>query len=194
MTSVFVVDDHPIVAEGVALVLQDDGDLTYVGAAGTLAEATTAVALLCPDVILLDVRLPDSDVETAVRSLKRTLVAANIVLFTADPAHPHIRRARASGAVATVAKHTAPARLRDIIRAAATGRSLTEDGEVEGVLTPRQHDVLSRVATGLTTIEIAEELGLQPTTVKAYWQETMQRLDVRNRAEAIAAAYRRGLL
>ena len=193
MIGVFVVDDHPIVAQGVEMTLEDEPDLRFVGSASTLAEAITLLPGLRPRIILLDVRLPDADVETAVRAIRRRAETAHVVLFTADPTHPHIRRARAAGAVATVPKDTSPTRLREIIRNAAAGRALAIEPD-GGVLTPRQHDVLSRVAVGMTNAEIAHELGLKPTTVKAYWQGTMQRLDVRNRAEAIAAAYRRGLL
>jgi DNA-binding NarL/FixJ family response regulator len=194
VTTVFVVDDHPIVAQGIALVLDGDAELRFAGAAGGLREATADVARVRPDVVLLDVRLPGTDVVTAVEALTRAAPAARILLFTADPSHPHVRNARAAGAVATLAKDTPPARLRRLIRAAAQGGPLEDDTDDASVLTARQHDVLTRVATGMTNVEIAEELGLQPTTVKAYWQETMQRLGVRNRAEAIAAAYRRGLL
>lgn len=194
MIGVFVVDDHPIVAQGIELVLDDDTDLRFAGAAGVLSDATDAVGRILPDVILLDVRLPDTDVVTAVDALTRAAPAACILLFTADPSHPHVRSARAAGAVATLAKDTPPERLRRLIRAAARGETLEDDSGDAGVLTARQHDVLSKIATGMTNIEIAEELGLQPNTVKAYWQETMWRLGVRNRAEAIATAYRRGLL
>ncbi|KRB75073.1 hypothetical protein ASE01_17060 [Nocardioides sp. Root190] len=194
MTRVFVVDDHPVVAQGVGWALDDEPDLEFVGAAPTLHQAVAAVAGARPDVVLLDVRIPDTDVVVAVRDLLRAAPGAAIVLFTADPSHPYVRAARAAGAVATVSKDTAPARLRAIIRSAAVGTRLDEDDAITALLTPRQQDVLVRVATGMTTIEIATELNLQATTVKAYWQEAMQRLGVRNRAEAIASAYRRGLL
>lgn len=194
MTRVFVVDDHPVVAQGVSWALDDEPDLEFVGAARTLSEALGAIAKARPDVLLLDVRLPDTDVVSAVRDLSAAASWAHIVLFTADPSHPQVRAARAAGALTTVAKDTLPTRLRAIIRAVAAGEPLGEDHAAEAVLTPRQHDVLARVATGMTTTEIATDLGLQATTVKAYWQEAMQRLGVRNRAEAIASAYRRGLL
>lgn len=193
MIGIFVIDDHPIVAQGVTAVLAEAADLVFVGSAATLAEGLTAVATSGPDVVLLDVRLPDTDPVTAVEALRRALPQARIVLFTADPTHPHIRGARAAGAVATVAKDAGPESLRAVLRQVVAGVPTRDDAE-PGLLTPRQHDVLTRVAMGMTGTEIAAELKLRPTTVKAYWQETMQRLGVRNRAEAIAAAYHRGLL
>ncbi len=194
MTTVFVVDDHPIVAQGIELVLTGDPQLRFAGGASALHEAIAAVARVKPDVVLLDVRLPDTDVVTAVEALTRAAPSARILLFTADPRHPHVRNARAAGALATLAKDTPPAFLRRLIWTAAQGVPFEEITDDPTVLTARQHDVLIRVATGMTNGEIAEQLGLQLTTVKAYWQETMQRLCVRNRAEAIAAAYQRGLL
>ncbi|MFC9664057.1 LuxR C-terminal-related transcriptional regulator [Nocardia sp. NPDC127606] len=193
MISVFVIDDHPIVAQGVALVLDGDPDLRFVGACEDLGSGVVAIVRLRPSVVLLDVRLPGTDVATAVRTLAHAVAETRIVLFTAYPEHADVRRARSAGAVATAAKDTPPPKLRELIRAVVRGELLGGDFE-SGVLTTRQHDVLCRVATGMTNVEIAEQLGLQPSTVKAYWQETMQRLGVRNRAEAIAAAYQRGLL
>lgn len=194
MITVFIVDDHPVVAQGIAMILDGDEQLQFAGAASGLREAITAVARFKPDVVLLDVRLPGTDVVTGVEALIRAAPTVRILLFTADPEHMQVRNARAAGALATLAKDTPPARLRRFIRTVAAGEPLDGDTDDPGVLTARQYDVLARVATGMTNGEIAEQLGLQPTTVKTYWQETMQRLGVRNRAEAIAAAYRRGLL
>lgn len=193
MTSVFVIDDHPIVAQGIALVLDGDPELRFAGGCDELGEAVLAMDRIRPSVVLLDVRLPGTDVVTAVRALTHAAPETRILLFTAYPRHADVRRARSAGAVATVAKDTPPAQLRELIRAVVRGELLGGDLG-SGVLTGRQHDVLCRVATGMTNVEIAAQLGLQPTTVKAYWKETMQRLGVRNRAEAIAAAYQRGLL
>lgn len=194
MTRVVVVDDHPVGAQGVAFVLEDDQDLSFVGAARSAGEAVGLVQRTHPDVVLLDVRLPDRGVVATVRDLRRSAPEAAILLFTADPSHPHVGQARAAGALAVLAKDTAPPALRRALRDAACGKAPSSAEGPAALLTARQHDVLVRVATGMTTVEIATELRLQPTTVKAYWQETMQRLNVRNRAQAIAAAYRRGLL
>lgn len=194
MTRVVVVDDHPVVAQGVAFVLEDDRDLSFVGAARSAGEAVGLVQRTHPDVVLLDVRLPDRGVVATVQQIRRSAPAAAILLFTAHPSHPDLGQARAAGALAVLAKDTAPHDLRRALHEAASGKAPSSAAGPAAVLTARQQDVLVRVATGMTTVEIATELRLQPTTVKAYWQETMQRLNVRNRAEAIAVAYRRGLL
>ena len=190
---VFVVDDHPIVQQGVSNVFEDDSDIMLVGAAETLSSAVSSVRTLRPDVILLDVRLGDEKVASAVTALRRAWSSSHIVLFTAHPAHAGIREALKAGAIATLPKEIAPIQLREAVRAAFAG-SLQRGVLEPDWLTPRQREVLEGVASGMTNIEIADRLRLQPATVKAYWQEAMQRLGVRNRAEAIATAYRLDLL
>ena len=159
-----------------------------------LPEAVAAVHGRKPDVILLDVRLGDTDVTSAVTALGAAAPQARIVLFTADPHNPQIPHARRAGAVTTVPKDTAPATLRAVVRAAHQGTLRDDAPPGRALLTPRQREVLACVASGMTNSEIGEELGLRPTTVKAYWQEILQRIGARNRADAIATAYRLGLL
>lgn len=199
--SVLVVDDHPIVEQGVRNVISEDDDLTFAGAAHDLHAALRLVQTCRPDVILLDVRLGDTDAISAVRSLSSTLPSAAIILFTAHPRSPDTVRAIRAGACAAIAKETSPRRIRELIKSFTSGSFRAKPGcpmtireSDRSILTPRQQEVLEKVAAGMTNSEIAKELHLQPTTVKSYWQESMQRLGVRNRAEAIASAYNQGLL
>jgi DNA-binding NarL/FixJ family response regulator len=192
--TLFVVDDHPIVQAGIENVFVDEDEFELLGAATSLPEAVAAVHRRMPDVILLDVRLGDTDVVSAVTALSAAAPRARVVLFTADPQNPHVPRARRAGAVATVPKDTVPAELRAVVRAAHEGTLRDEAPPERHLLTPRQCEVLACVAAGMTNSEAARELGLRPTTVKAYWQEILQRLGARNRADAIATAYRLGLL
>lgn len=190
----FVVDDHPIVQAGVENVFVDEDEFELLGAATSLPEAVAEVHKRQPDVILLDVRLGDTDVTSAVTDLRAAAPEARVVLFTADPRNPQIPHARRAGAVTTVPKNTAPAELRAVVRAARDGTLCDEAPRERALLTLRQQEVLACVASGMTNNEIAEELGLRSTTVKAYWQEILQRIGARNRADAIATAYRLGLL
>jgi DNA-binding NarL/FixJ family response regulator len=190
----FVVDDHPIVEAGIQNVFVDEDEFELVGAATSLPEAVAAAHRRQPNVILLDVRLGDIDVTSAVKALRAAAPEACVVLFTADPRNPQIPDARRAGAVTTISKATAPAQLRAVVRAAGEGRLRDDSPTGRSLLTPRQCEVLACVASGMTNSEIAQELGLRPTTVKAYWQEILQRIGARNRADAIATAYRLGLL
>lgn len=190
----FVVDDHPIVQAGIRNVFVDEDEFEVVGAATSLTEAVACAQHRQPNVILLDVRLGDSDVTSAVTALRAAAPAACVVLFTADPHNARIPDARRAGAVTTIPKDTAPAELRSVVRAAADGRLRDDPPDGRSLLTRRQREVLTCVAGGMTNSEIGRELGLRPTTVKAYWQEILQRIGARNRADAIATAYRLGLL
>lgn len=192
--SVFVIDDHPIVQAGVENVFLDHAEFELVGAAETLSRAVAAMSSLRPDVVLLDVRLEGSDVVQGVDEVLKAASDAHVILFTADPRHPRIPSALRAGAVATITKGTSAADLRAAVRAAFEGRNEIRFESDRPLLTPRQHEVLTGVGKGMTNSEIAAELGLSPATVKAYWQETLQRIGARNRADAISTAHRLGLL
>lgn len=190
MTRVHVVDDHPVVRQGVALVLADHPHLELTGSSSNAAQALVKVVREQPDVILLDVRLQGSNVVTVVRSLRRASSDSRILLFTADPAHPMIPAALAAGAAAVVSKDVSPTDLRDIL----VEKSSAASRPPVRLLTPRQQEVLELIAQGLTNAEVADHLGLASETVKDYWQQVRQRLGARNRAEAITVAHQRGLL
>ncbi|HRI94641.1 MAG TPA: response regulator transcription factor [Nocardioides sp.] len=199
--SIVVIDDHPIVEEGVRNLVSADGDLTFAGAAQTLRAGLRMVQSCRPDVILLDVRLGETGATTAVHALRSIHPSAAIILFTAHPRSADAARAIRAGACSAIPKETPPRRIRELVKAVVSGSVVSGrglpaliHGSDRHSLTPRQLEVLEMVAAGMTNREIAEELHLRPTTVKAYWQESMQRLGVRNRAEAIAFAYSQGLL
>lgn len=120
--------------------------------------------------------MPNSGVLDAVRGILEASPRSAILLFTGDARHPDVRAALAAGAIGLVAKDTTPADLRAAIRDAAAGELVSADermGSATHTLTPRELDVLHCVATGMTNVQIAAQLGLQATTVKAYWEEAM---------------------
>ena len=201
LIEVFVVDDHPVVLEGIRIVLGDSADMRLVGSATTPAQAAIDIPLLSPDVVLLDVRLGREDPIALVRTITATIPSAAVLLFTADPAHPSIPAALAAGARAVVSKDVGSAALSAAIRAAfhrarVIGVDVASDPPnlASIALTPRELEVLRHVALGQTNPEIATELGLTTSTVKTYWQTAMQKLDVRTRTEAVRTAHRLGLL
>ncbi|MFL6130241.1 MAG: response regulator [Mycobacteriales bacterium] len=201
-----VTDDHPIVLDGVTLALQNTSWLRVAGYARTGREAIAAVQNLRPDVILLDLRLPDMLGPEAVQALRAQDPRVKIILFTAYPDHAALDAALAAGAHGVVVKDTEREDLVDVIRRVVAGervagidvgssgdallsRKLREHG-----LTRREYDILRRVAMGETNPEIAAALGLARNTVKTYLQRAMEKLGARNRVEALARANQLGIL
>jgi two-component system, NarL family, nitrate/nitrite response regulator NarL len=203
---VLVADDHPIVLDGVALALQRVPFLEVAGYARNGRDAIEAVRRDEPDVVLLDLRLPDMLAPEATRKLLEQAPTVKIIIFTAYPDHAALTAALAAGAHGVVVKDTERADLVDVIRRVAAGervvcvdigpdrsvllnRKLREHG-----LTRREYEILRHVAMGETNPEIAGALGLTRNTVKTYLQRALEKLGARNRVEALARASELGIL
>ena len=191
-----VVDDHPVVALGIRSLLAGSG-IALVGTAETAHDAVARARALQPDVILLDVLLPDRDASDVVRQLVAAGCRSRILLFTANRTHPAVSAALTAGAHGCLSKQISAAQLIATVKEAArpdyTGGDTGTDGAIEQ-LSLRQQQILDRVARGATNREIADEMGLAPNTVKTYWQQALVKLGARNRVEAIARAYEIGLI
>lgn len=200
---VLVVDDHPVVRDGVAMSLGASSALQIVGYAGSGAEATTVASETQPDVILLDLRLGDILAPEIVADLLACAPGAQIALFTAYPEHAAVQAAIDAGVAGVLVKDSHRA---DLVRAVL---SLAREGRLPGsqpvfpgdanaatggAISPREYAVLRRVAMGQSNPEIAEEMFISRNTVKSYLQNVMQKLGARNRVEAIAKARELGLL
>jgi two-component system, NarL family, nitrate/nitrite response regulator NarL len=209
--SVLVVDDHPIVLEGVGHLVDSTPWITLAGYARTGREAITLAEQTQPDVVLLDLRLPDMLGPEVVHGIHRCAPGARIVLFTAYPDHAAVQPALAAGARAVVLKDADRADLVDVIRRTATDEPLDQasgvgslgPGEIsqrltqrlrECALTRREYDILRRVSMGETNPEIADALGLTRNTVKTYVQSALNKLGARNRIEALNRLNELGLL
>jgi two-component system nitrate/nitrite response regulator NarL len=195
---ILVVDDLPVVRDGVEMLTQSCSFLRVVGYAATGAQALEVASGAAPDIILLDVRLPDMLAPDLVRGLQLRAPAAKIVLFTAYPDHPAVAAALEAGAYGVWPKDTARMDL-----AAAIARTMHRDSpehpkdsmrQRDSLIARREYDVLRRVARGETNYEIAEAMSLSPNTVKTYLRNVMHKLGARNRVEAISRARERGLL
>jgi two-component system, NarL family, nitrate/nitrite response regulator NarL len=195
---VFVVDDHPVVRDGVVLLANTSRKIDVVGYASTGKSALEHVRDMQPHVILLDLRLPDMLAPELIDAFNRIVPEARVVVFTAYPEHPAVRAALDAGAFGVVPKDAARTDLVSII----TGAALGEDSpnahqpaqRTHTLVGRREYDVLRRVAIGETNQEIADAMSLSPNTVKAYLRNLMQKLDARNRVEAISRAREVGLL
>jgi DNA-binding NarL/FixJ family response regulator len=203
---VLVVDDHPVVTSGVTLLLRSEPGITLVGSARTGREAVSVAQELRPDVILLDLRLPDMLATEVVGRLRGVVPGAKIILFTAYADHAALPAALDAGVAGCLLKDVSTTDLAASIRQADAGLTVL-DPRLEGVtagrlraelyragLTRREYEVLRLVAAGHTNPEIAEKLGLTRNTVKTYLQNTMTKLGARNRVEAIAKASEARLL
>lgn len=203
---VLVVDDHPVVTQGVTLLLRSQPDVVLVGSARTGREALEAAAELAPDVVLLDLRLPDMLATEVIRKLRSVRPEARVLLFTAYAGHAALAAALDEGVAGCLLKDVSTTDLASAIQQAHRGLSVMDQRLDESShgrmrealfragLTRREYEVLRLVAAGHTNPEIADELGLTRNTVKTYLQSTMTKLGARNRVEAIAKAAEARLL
>jgi DNA-binding NarL/FixJ family response regulator len=201
-----VVDDHPVVTYGVTLLLRSDPGIALVGSARTGREALDVVGKLMPDVILLDLRLPDMLATEVIRRLRIAAPGVRVILFTAYAEHAALPEALAAGVAGCLIKDVATADLASAVHRARNGevvmdprisgsaKTVPHDALCRAGITKREYEVLRLVAAGNTNPEIAEELGLARNTVKTYLQTAMVKLGARNRVEAIAKASEARLL
>ncbi|HEU0172218.1 MAG TPA: response regulator transcription factor [Acidimicrobiales bacterium] len=208
--SVLVVDDHPIVLDGVRLLVDSTSWITLAGYARTGREAITVAEQTQPDVVLLDLRLPDMLGPEVIHGILRGAPDAKVVLFTAYPDHAAVEPALAAGARAVVLKDADRADLVGVLRRVAAGETIpaTAGGGADAgaanqqlarklrqwALTRREYDILRRISMGETNPEIAEALGLTRNTVKTYVQSALNKLGARNRIEALNRLHEGGLL
>jgi two-component system nitrate/nitrite response regulator NarL len=201
-----VVDDHPIVRDGVAMLVHRTPWVEVVGYARKGREALDCASELEPDVVLLDLRLPDMLGPEIVRGIHARAPKAILVIFTAFADHAAISAARSAGASALLLKDASGAEMLELLGRIRAGEELSwsdDPAEVERRrssalaqlgLTRREYDVLRRVALGETNPEIAEAMNLSRNTVKSYLQSTFSKLGTRNRVEALARAGELNLL
>ena len=205
LASVMVVDDHPVVRDGVMLLLRTDPLLTVVGGAESGRAALESAAALQPDVVLLDLRLPDMLAPEVITGLQACCPTARIVVFTAHGDHDGVRAALDAGAHGCLLKDAGTTDLVSAMRRVLAGERVIDPRVLPGGsapesalartgLTRREYEVLRLVAQGRTNPEIAESMGLARNTVKTYLQSALQKLGARNRVEAISKANEVGLL
>jgi two-component system, NarL family, nitrate/nitrite response regulator NarL len=208
-TGILVVDDHPVVREGTSMLVDNDARMELLGYARTGAEAIEATRRLRPDLVLLDLCLPDMLAPEVIRGLLAVQPTVRVLLFTAYADHAALQAALEAGAHGCLLKDATRTDLLRSIRRVAAGEQVidpriaddrspdaaTRSAAAERIaLTAREYDVLRRVALGETNPEIAAALDLTRNTVKSYLQSAFGKLDARNRVEAIVRARDAGLL
>lgn len=208
---VLVCDDHTLVRRGVAEALLADVTLAVVGEAGSGAEALARAALVQPDLVLLDLRLPDIDGVEVTRRLLAAQPALPILILTSFSDDPALLDALRAGARGCLLKDVEPTTLVAAIHSAVRGEPVLASVVTErlladwrspsvatrqpdALLSPRERDVLKLVAQGARNKEIAHALGITERTAKAHLSHIMEKLDAVDRTAAVTIAVRRGLI
>ena len=208
MIRVLLVDDHPVVREGIRGMLSAETGLTVVGEAASGPEAVALAAALSPDVVLMDLRMPGGDGVAATARITAEYPGAHVLVLTTYDTDADILRAVEAGATGYLLKDTPRADLADAVRAAARGETVLT-GRVAGklltgmrqraepspaALSPRETEVLRLAADGMTNAAIGRALHISQTTVKTHLMRAYDKLGVGDRTAAVSQAIRRGLL
>jgi DNA-binding NarL/FixJ family response regulator len=206
MIRILVIDDHPVVREGLVASLEDDPEFEVVGAAGSLEEALPLATARRPDVILLDLELPRVDGLAAIPILGGAHADARVLILTAYDTDERVLGAIRSGARGYLLKGAPLNEIARAIRAVHAGETYLEPriagkvvaelrpGRKTGALSRREREVLRLIAGGQSNKQIAQALGITERTVKFHVASVLNKLGAENRAQAVALAGQRGLI
>jgi two-component system, NarL family, response regulator NreC len=208
-----LVDDHVVVRSGLRMLLDGISDIEIIGEGGTAQQAMEVVKVLRPDVVLMDIGLPDSSGIDAARAIKERYPDIAIVALTIHEDEEYFFKMLEAGASGYVPKRAAPEELLTAIRAAAAGEVylypsmakllvrgyLGQDSPTSastGIdqLTPREQEVLQHLADGASNDEIANVLNISPKTVARHRENIMRKLNLHSRTELVKYAIRKGII
>ncbi|MFD0204854.1 MULTISPECIES: response regulator transcription factor [Saccharothrix] len=214
MIRVVLVDDQPLVREGLRALLGRAEDITVVGEAADAAGGVALVRRERPDVVLMDIRMPGGDGIGATRRIVADpdLRHVHVVVLTTFDTDEHLFDAVRAGAAGFLLKDTSPDDLRNAVRVVAGGDALLSPAVTRrvmraaaarpaprsadrlAVLTPREREVLAEVGTGRSNAEIAERLVISAATARTHVGRLLTKLDARDRAQLVVIAYETGLV
>lgn len=208
MIRVLIIDDHPIIREALSAIFSSQPDLEVLGAAGSAEEALRLIQSHHPDVALLDLDLPDVDGARFLPEIQRASPQTRVLIFTAYDNDERIIATIRSGAKGYLIKGAPTHEVLHAIRVVSGGGSYLEPSiaaklmahmgdphhDEEVLLSDRERQVLRLVADGYPNKQIASALGISPSTVKFHLTSIFTKLDVDNRAQAVAQAAQKGLL
>jgi DNA-binding NarL/FixJ family response regulator len=199
---VLSVDDHPLLREGIAAIINNQPDMLLVGDASSGSEALVKFREHRPDVTLMDLRLPDISGIDAMIAIRSEFADARIIMLTTFEGDVEIQRALEAGARGYMLKSMPPRELLDVIRQVYAGKkrvppevaSYLAEHLSDEALTVREIDVLRHVAGGNRNRDIAEQLCISEETVKVHVKHIMEKLGAHDRTQAVAIAVRRGII
>ena len=206
MIRIAVIDDHPVVREGLVAALEDDPEFEVVGASGSVEDALPLVTARRPDIVLLDLELPGMDGLAAIPVLGAASAGTRIIILTAYDTDERVLGAIRGGAKGYLLKGAPLGEIARAIRAVHAGETYLEPriatkvvaelepGRRTGALSRREREVLRLIAGGQSNKQIALALGITERTVKFHVTSVLNKLGAENRAQAVALAGQRGLL
>ncbi len=209
---VFLADDHPIIRDGLRAILEAQGDIAVVGEAGDGRQAVQQVRTLKPDVVVMDIAMPEMNGTEATRQIHETCPDAQIVILSMHDTSEHIYQALRAGARGYLLKESAGAEVVSAVRAVQSGRRYLcqkitetvldnyidrkmgeEDKSPLETLSAREREILQMVVEGKSSAEIAGILFISPKTVETYRSRLMQKLGVSNLPSLVRFAIEHGL-
>jgi DNA-binding NarL/FixJ family response regulator len=213
VTGVLIADDDDLMRAGLVELLTADPEIDIVGQAASGRQAVERARRLAPDVVLMDVRMPDLDGIAATRELSRTAPGTKILILTTFEQDDYIFGALRAGASGFLLKRTRPEELIAAVHTIAAGHSLLSPSVTRRVidrmaqqptpelthrakldaLTPREQDVLELIARGLSNREIAAALFVEESTIRTHVKRILMKLNLRDRVQAVILAYETGL-
>lgn len=204
---VLLVDDHTMVRRGLATFLKVYDDLELVGEAADGQTAVQLCAQLLPDVVLMDLVMPEMDGIATTRAIRQNFPAVQVIALTSFKEEELIQNVLQAGAIAYLLKDVSAETLAGAIREAHAGRGTFSPQATQALihaaarpptlghdLTEREHDVLALLVEGLNNSEIAVQLSVSPSTIKSHVSHILAKLNVDGRTEAVALAVRHGLV
>jgi DNA-binding NarL/FixJ family response regulator len=214
MIRVLIVDDQELVRAGFRMILEQQDDIEIIGEAGAGADAVTLARELHPDVVLMDVRMPEIDGIEATRLLLATGTRARVLMLTTFDADEYVYEAMKAGASGFLLKNAPPAQLVIAVRATAAGEAQLAPAIVQRMveefvrrptpgrmrpdtldeLTERELGVLKLLARGLSNAEIASALFVSEATIRTHVSRVLTKLHLRDRTQAVVLAYESGLI
>jgi two-component system nitrate/nitrite response regulator NarL len=205
---VYLADDHPVYLEGLKRAIKDRSEFELVGDSTNGRQALAGLKRIAPDVALLDIRMPELSGPQILESVRRDEIATKIIFLSAFSETDLIYEAMAKGASGYLSKLADPATILDAVAAVHRGETVLSPGFQSGLvtelqqrqaerrplLTPREKEILTLTAEGLSAPEIGRHLHLSTATIKTHLHNLYEKLGVSDRAAAVAEAMRRGIV